>query len=78
MVFKTRQHSKLEDKTITEDDICTLKIRNEKGDVFILHLQRSKQVREIYDWMRKVTTKNFKLMSNFPRRAYEPEEKENL
>jgi len=55
-------------------DICTLKIRNEQGEVFILHLSKDHSVKIIYSWMQKVNKGNFVLMSNFPKRSYEPSE----
>ena len=46
-----------------------VKIRNEKGEVFILHLSREGKMAEVYSWMRKVVKgSNFTVMSNFPRR----------
>ena len=35
-------------------------------------------MKDIYFWMGRVTTTSFKVMSNFPRRAYEIDEKETL
>ena len=70
-VFKTKENVQLQDNIITEMDICTLKIRNEQGEVFILHLSRGEYLREVYSWMRKVCRQRFVLMSNFPRKSYE-------
>lgn len=60
------------------DEVCTLKVRNEQGEVFILHLAGSDSMNEVYRWMQKVVKGAFKIMSNFPRRAYERTENENL
>lgn len=48
-----------------------MKVRNEQGDVFILHLAGSDKMEEVYKWMGKVVKGAFKVMSNFPRRSYE-------
>lgn len=77
-VFKTEAHLKVEHKVKEESEVCTLKIRNEQGEVFILQLERHEGVGEVYKWMRKVTKGSFRVMSNFPRRAYDPEEKDSL
>lgn len=55
-------------------EICTLKIRNEQGEVFILHLSKEHAVKDIYSWMEKVNKQKFVLMSNFPKRSYESHE----
>jgi hypothetical protein len=63
---------------VSEEEICTLKIRNEEGDIFILHLGRESKMSEVYKWMSKVVKKGFKVMGNFPRRSYEQNETEVL
>ena len=46
-------------------------MRNEQGDIFILHLSPTSKMQEVYRWMNKVVKAAYKIMSNFPRRSYE-------
>jgi hypothetical protein len=55
---------------VEEAELCTLKVRNEQGDVFILHLGRADRMGEVYRWMQKAVKGGFKVMGNFPRRSY--------
>lgn len=48
-----------------------MKVRNEQGDIFILHLSPNSKMQEVYRWMNKVVKTSYKIMSNFPRRSYE-------
>lgn len=71
---------KMKQNEISEEEICTLKIRTDAGKVCILHLEREAEVRHIYEWMNKVVgeKKKYSLMGNYPRRVYDREEKESI
>ncbi len=43
-----------------------------------MFLGKEKHMKDIYFWMGKVAKSSFKVMSNFPRRSYEREERDNL
>lgn len=59
---------------VLEEDVCSLKIRTD-GKVCILELQKDHMIKDVYREMNKLVTKKFKLMSNYPRRSYEEDEK---
>lgn len=68
MVFKSPLYAKLQEKEVEEGDICTLKIRDEKGEAYILHLATTAHIKDIYSWMERVIGGGFRVMGNFPRR----------
>ena len=68
----------MKQSNIEESSICTLKIRDERGEAYILHLATHDRVKDIYSWMERVIKGKFRVMGNFPRRSYLADEAENL
>ena len=80
MIFLSQCYRKIKSSEMSEDQICTLKIRTDMGKVCVLHLQKEFKVKHVYEWMDKVVgeKKRYKLMGNYPRRMYEKDQSENL
>lgn len=73
-MLKTEEYWKIQANQLSESDVCQLKVRSEEGKVFILLLGKQKHMKDVYLFMKKVAKAGFKVMSNFPRRSYEPDE----
>ena len=58
IVAKTATRTKLEKEKCTEEQICTLKVRSPKGDIYILHLEKDQKIKDAYQWMEKLTKNN--------------------
>lgn len=55
-----------------------MKIRNEKGTIYIVKMFKSDKIIDIISELRKVVRIKFNLMANFPKRIFNGEEVENL
>ena len=71
MMITTVCYRKVQNKEMSEEEVCSLKVRDEGGSVYMMKMAKDSKIINVIVELRKVVRSEFKIMSNYPRRSYD-------
>ena len=78
MMIKSPCFHKIRTQEIADEESCSLKVRDESGNVYMLKMFKDSKIIDVVIEIRKIVRTEFKIMSNYPRRSYDEMEEQNL